>query len=152
MKHKRYGDLSLIAKKTDGNCHICHKPAPIKRFGSPSRLGRSATTIDHIQCQVHGGTDAFENLMLAHAGCNSSRGTRSVEIARMQWAGTTRKPWSTATHYSVAGATCLGLGWIAGNYYAYETNDGYKQFDWTIATKTAVGAFGLFCILRALSK
>lgn len=150
MMHPRYGDLSSIAWKTDSRCHICHKPAPLKMFGSPARFGRSATTIDHLKCQAHGGTDNFDNLMLAHAGCNSSRGTRSVRDARMQWAGTPRKPWSTTTQYATAGVVCLGLGWAAGNYWSHENQYGRKEFNWGAATGTAAGAFGLFCLFRAL--
>ena len=149
MIHPRYGDLNAIARKTGGKCHICHKPAPLRKFGSPAHFGRSATTIDHLKCQSHGGTDNFGNLMLAHAGCNSSRGTRSVRAARMQWAGTPSKPWSTAATYTAVGAVSLGLGYAAGKYWSNKDQYGRPQFNWGAAAGTAVGTFGLFCLFRA---
>lgn len=150
MRHKRYGNLAAIASKTDGNCHICHKPAPIRNFGSPARLGGFATTIDHLVCQSFGGSDHPSNLLLAHARCNSSRGTRSIDEARLQWAGTKGKPWSTQAKYATAGAVALGLGLAAGNYFAHRDQRGQQEFNWRAAGRTAVGCFGLFCLLRAI--
>lgn len=93
---ERYGFIEDIGEKTDNRCHICHEEAHPDDYGSSAGpLGRHATTVDHLVPQSEGGSDDPDNLLLAHAGCNSSRGTRPAEEARLEWAGTTEKPLST---------------------------------------------------------
>lgn len=93
---ERYGPIEDIGEKTDNRCHICHEEAHPDDYGSSAGpLGRHATTVDHLVPQSEGGSDDSDNLLLAHAGCNSSRGTRSPEEARLEWAGTTEKPLSS---------------------------------------------------------
>lgn len=92
----RYGFIEDIGEKTDNRCHICHDEAHPEHYGSPGGpLKGFTTTVDHIVPQSHGGDDHPDNLLLAHAACNSSRGTRPVEEARLQYAGTTDKPFSS---------------------------------------------------------
>jgi hypothetical protein len=92
----RYGFIEDIGEKTDNRCHICHDEAHPDHYGSPGGpLKGLTTTVDHIVPQSHGGDDHPDNLLLAHAACNSSRGTRPAEEARLQYAGTTDKPFSS---------------------------------------------------------
>jgi hypothetical protein len=99
----RYGFIEDIGEKTDNRCHICHDEAHPDDYGSPGGpLKGRATTVDHIVPQSHGGDDHPDNLLLAHADCNSSRGTRPVEEARLQHAGTTDKPFSTGEEQLIA--------------------------------------------------
>ena len=93
---ERYGFIEDIGEKTNNRCHICHEEAHPDDYGSSAGpLGRDATTVDHIVPQSEDGDDHPDNLLLSHAGCNSSRGTRPVEEARLEHAGTTEKPLST---------------------------------------------------------
>lgn len=55
-------------------CHLCRKPVdPTRRGNDPL-----APTFDHLIPIVDGGTDAPENLRLAHRTCNVKRGTGGV--------------------------------------------------------------------------
>lgn len=93
----RYGCIHKIGKKTNNKCHICHGEAHPDDYGSPAGyLGGDATTVDHLIPQSHGGDDDPDNLLLAHARCNSRRGTMSPELARLKATGTTLPPLSRA--------------------------------------------------------
>jgi HNH endonuclease len=35
-------------------------------------------TVDHVRCRSHGGTDAFDNLVLSCAPCNNQRAARDA--------------------------------------------------------------------------
>ncbi len=50
-----------------GLCAHCHKPM------QPEHV-----TLDHVIPRADGGTDAWENLMVAHKWCNERRGTGSL--------------------------------------------------------------------------
>jgi hypothetical protein len=122
----RYRSIEAIGKKTANRCHICHEEAHPDDYGCPNGpLKGRTTTVDHIVPQSHGGDDHPDNLLLAHADCNASRGTRPVAEARLQHAGTTRKPLSSGQELAkeigiaalVVGALAAvgaGLWWIFG--------------------------------------
>jgi hypothetical protein len=148
MIHPRYGDLNVISQKTDGNCHICHQPAPLEYYGSPAVFGGQATTIDHLLCQSHGGTDHPSNLRLAHASCNSSRGTRPVREARLELAGTTSHPWSTNEKNVATTVVVASSFFVGGHVFARTDNRYQKSFNWEAALLTALGVGLVACALR----
>jgi 5-methylcytosine-specific restriction endonuclease McrA len=59
-----------------GRCSLCGKLMPAQRFDVAHatlwRKGRP--TFDHIRPKAAGGSDAAENLQLAHAVCNWRKG------------------------------------------------------------------------------
>lgn len=61
-----------------GLCAICGAPMPRHRFEvAHSRLwAKQRPTLDHIRPRAKGGSDAPENLQLAHALCNKKKGAR----------------------------------------------------------------------------
>lgn len=60
----------------DGDrCWLCNGKLS---FGA-ARTSKKAPTIEHLVAQVNGGTDALDNLVLAHPGCNRQLGCRPVE-------------------------------------------------------------------------
>ncbi|WP_294174255.1 HNH endonuclease [uncultured Sphingomonas sp.] len=69
--------LSKIEKLRlrDGDrCWLCNGKLS---FGA-ARTSKKAPTIEHLVAQVNGGTDALDNLVLAHPGCNRQLGCRPV--------------------------------------------------------------------------
>lgn len=52
-------------------CHLCGRLVPL-----------ASASLDHLITRADGGTDALENVALAHKGCNQLRGRRSVEEGR----------------------------------------------------------------------
>lgn len=63
-----------------GRCALCGKPMPAHRFevAHATLWKKQRPTFDHIRPKVAGGSDAPENLQLAHAECNWRKG-RSVK-------------------------------------------------------------------------
>ena len=59
-----------------GLCALCGKPMPASRFdvAHASIWKRERPTFDHIIPRAAGGSDAPENLQLAHARCNKRKG------------------------------------------------------------------------------
>lgn len=115
MHSKRYGSIDKIGAKTANRCHLCHEKAHPEDYGSPSGpLGADATTIDHLEPQSFGGDDDPDNLRVAHAGCNSYRGTRPVEDVRLELAGTTSEPWSSFAVTATTTTVGAGLGAAVG--------------------------------------
>lgn len=55
-------------------CHLCHEPVDSKLYW-PNGL---AGSVDHLKAVYYGGTDAPENLALAHLSCNVSRGATPI--------------------------------------------------------------------------
>jgi hypothetical protein len=94
---------------TDYRCHLCHKPVDLEHYGPPGLYGDETVTVDHDWPQAFGGDDDPDNLLLAHACCNSYRGTRDVEEVREELAGTARAPLGTLER----GAVVLTAGGIA---------------------------------------
>ncbi len=115
MISPRYGDLNRLSRKTNGHCHLCHQPAPLELYGSPGSFGPGidTTTIDHVEPQSLGGGDDPENLMVAHASCNSARGNGHVEDARLALARTTRPPLSLGETVALGGGAAGVLGGLA---------------------------------------
>lgn len=107
-------------------------------------FGEDTVTVDHLTPQAFGGDDEPENLMLAHAGCNSSRGVLPVEEARVLFGGDGDAPWSTGAR-SVALGVGAGVG--AGLLFAEREGDQIR-----FNTKAALGwGFGVSLLSWALS-
>ena len=73
------GQLSLfddLWQKQHGLCAICGEPMPKGRFDTPHATvwKKKRPTFDHIRPRKKGGSDAPENLQLAHAECNRTKG------------------------------------------------------------------------------
>ena len=67
--------LRLWAEQ-DGRCALCGEAMLKNRFDAPhARIwARQRATLDHIQPKSKGGSDAEDNLQLAHARCNKLKG------------------------------------------------------------------------------
>src|SRR5262245_60830654 len=96
MYSARYGDLTRIAAWTDGDCHLCLEPVDLALYGRTGLYGTETATVDHLKPQSRNGGDGLSNLRIAHGGCNSVRGTRSVLAVRRELAGTSMAPRSAA--------------------------------------------------------
>lgn len=70
------GTLTLpeLGARDGWRCHLCRKPVDSGRCGNDPL----APTFDHLIPIVDGGTDAPENLRLAHRYCNVRRGAGGV--------------------------------------------------------------------------
>lgn len=135
---RRYGDLAKISTKTDGRCHICLRPAPLHFYGPPGWFGDHTVTIDHLVPQAYGGDDDLENLRLAHATCNSTRGTRYAEDVRLELAGTDRAPLGV-TEKNVVSLAVGGAGYLGGGLlFAKQNPDGSNSFNHGAATLSAL--------------
>lgn len=133
MNHSRYGDLGAISRKTGGNCHLCLEEVDLDTYGLVHVHGRDAATVDHVEPQSYGGDHDFDNLLMAHHGCNSSRGTREVEDARLQMSGTTRAPLSSDERVLATVGLSGGSALLAGELFAETDADGKRRFNTTAA-------------------
>ena len=61
-----------------GRCALCSRPMLRNRFEAPhARVwAKQRATVDHIVPRSRGGTDAHDNVQLAHARCNKIKGNR----------------------------------------------------------------------------
>ena len=59
--------IQLIYDRDNGVCHLCDKHVP-----------RDEASRDHLRPRSQGGRWDFDNIKLAHASCNSRRGSRPV--------------------------------------------------------------------------
>lgn len=144
MISNRYGCLHKIGRRTGHRCHLCGERLHVELYGRPGMFGEDTVTVDHLTPQAFGGDDEPENLMLAHAGCNSSRGVLPVEEARVLFGGDGDAPWSTGAR-SVALGVGAGVG--AGFLFAEREGDQIK-----FNTKAALGwGFGVSLLSWALS-
>jgi 5-methylcytosine-specific restriction endonuclease McrA len=66
--------IDQLGERDGWRCHLCRRRVS-RTMRSPHP--RSAS-FDHLIPVSHGGTDAPENLRLAHRGCNSRRGNRGA--------------------------------------------------------------------------
>ncbi len=83
--------LQKIFRKTDGNCHICHKGLNFLNYGV---LGASSGwEVEHSKAKSNGGSDRLHNLFPAHITCNREKGTLHTRTARSKH-GHTRAPYS----------------------------------------------------------
>lgn len=137
---QRYGYLEPLAAKTDGHCHLCHEPAPLESYGTIAEHGDDAVTVDHLHPQSEGGDDDDENLLIAHGICNSIRGTRDIEEVRMELAGTTDAPMSTATKTIVSAGAGTLLGVAVGFATGKRRPDGTIEFNAPAALLTGIFA------------
>ena len=71
-------DFQTLWDAQSGLCALCQKPMLRNRFeAAHARIwAKQRATIDHIIPQSKGGTDAPENLQLAHARCNKIKGNK----------------------------------------------------------------------------
>lgn len=75
VRHARtYLTAAEIAERDGTDCRLCGLPVDMA-IKSPNRW---APSVDHIIPRALGGSDAPENLQLAHRGCNSSKRHRYV--------------------------------------------------------------------------
>lgn len=123
MISDRYGCLHRIGRRTSHRCHLCGEALHVELYARPGMFGDDTVTVDHLVPQAFGGDDAPDNLMLAHAGCNSSRGVLPVEEARMLFGGDGDAPWSTGARSTALG---VGIGVGAGFLFAKRRGDTVK--------------------------
>ena len=72
-------DLHDLFKRDDGVCHICGKQCNWNDYTVTDTTiiaGNWYPSVDHIVPVSLGGTDAWDNVMLAHRICNSIRGNK----------------------------------------------------------------------------
>lgn len=71
-------EFSSLWTVQSGQCALCGKPMFRNRFDAPhARIwAKQRATLDHIIPRSKGGSDASENLQLAHARCNKIKGNR----------------------------------------------------------------------------
>lgn len=127
--HPRYGDLRALSRKTAGRCHLCHGDLDLDTYGHVHAFGADTATVDHLEPQSHGGGDDEENLLLAHQGCNSSRGNGDVEETRLALAGTPRAPLSSGQKAMGSVALTLGGVALAGHMFARVDDQGNRVFN-----------------------
>ena len=73
---RRADTLQAVWQAHSGRCALCGGPMPEQRFdvAHATLWKKLRPTIDHIRPRAHGGSDAFDNLQLAHAICNRRKG------------------------------------------------------------------------------
>ena len=80
---KRYGcsefdesiTLRLLICRDKGICQICGKPVNMADIKS-GHIGRHYPTLDHIIPLSKGGSHTWDNVQLAHMGCNAGKGDK----------------------------------------------------------------------------
>ena len=129
MSHPLYGDLGQVWRQTHGHCHLWHDPVDVETDGYVDVFGPDAATADHLVPQSHGGDDHHDTLLQAHLGCNASRGTEDVELARCRVAGSVDAPLSTRERVGL-GALVTGLGALVGGALTAKPDEqGRKQLN-----------------------
>lgn len=128
MYSERYGDLRPIAAWTDGDCHLCGEPVDLARYGRGGLFGSETTTVDHLRAQSRRGTDDPANLRIAHGGCNSSRGVRSVAAARHALMGRRTAPRSTGEKVALATVVAGAAALATEHLCAKRTTGGDRPF------------------------
>lgn len=71
MRLKRWKIVRALLRRDGDLCSLCCYPMKIR--GNPLKDPKVAT-IDHRVPKSRGGTNYFDNLQLAHRGCNQARG------------------------------------------------------------------------------
>lgn len=59
--------LSKLVKRDKGLCHICHNKVDMKADSNNDSYG----SVDHVLPVCKGGTHTWDNVKLAHRGCNT---------------------------------------------------------------------------------
>ena len=152
--HPRYGDLNEIAALTDSRCHLCGDGVDLGDYGPPGTFGRRTVTIDHLEPQAFGGGDELENLRLAHASCNSSRGVRPAEDVRWELTGSESEPWSEGAWVLATVAAAGAAGKVAHDWggvaFAKPDEHGLVRFNQAAASWS--GLAGLLLAAWAVSR
>lgn len=65
-------DWRLVAERDEWECHLCGDGIDSWR-SFPDRLSAS---IDHVIPIARGGPHAYDNVRLAHLGCNAAKGAK----------------------------------------------------------------------------
>ncbi len=73
--------FAALWDKQNGCCAICRRAMPARRsaVAHATLWKKYRPTFDHIQAQARGGSEAPENLQLAHARCNKRKGMGEPE-------------------------------------------------------------------------
>lgn len=74
--------LKALRLRDGGICHICRRRVP-KSTKTRARQG----SVDHLIPIADGGTHTWDNVALAHLGCNSKRGVHGPAQLRMPYDG-----------------------------------------------------------------
>ncbi|WP_434424158.1 HNH endonuclease [Nannocystis pusilla] len=122
MYTRKYGNVHDIWVRTGGKCHLCHEHVDLDTYGLLSAFGSDAASVDHLIPQSHGGGHYYDNLRIAHQGCNSRRGTRDPVEVRRELSGRAWEPLSSDERVAViiaitaaTGVLGAGLGAAIGN-------------------------------------
>jgi 5-methylcytosine-specific restriction endonuclease McrA len=99
-----------VFRKTDGHCHICHKPMVLSNYANFPAKG--AWEVDHSNPKSNGGSDHLNNLYAAHVSCNRSKRDASTRAARRNH-GHTRAPYSKEAKQSMKSDNAV-VGTIIG--------------------------------------
>ena len=69
-------DISIerLMKRDGGNCYLCNKTVDIKADTNDDRY----PSIEHVIPICKGGTHTWDNVKLAHRGCNVAKGTEII--------------------------------------------------------------------------
>ena len=70
--------IDRVRLRDGERCWLCDGKLDFGAVPSSAR----APTIEHLIAKTHGGTNADDNLVLTHPGCNKQLGTRPVEDKR----------------------------------------------------------------------
>ncbi len=103
--------LQKIYRKTDGNCHICHKKLSFSNYGVHGAKG--SWQIEHSVARANGGSDHFNNLFPACISCNLEKGTKHSKTARSQY-GKSRAPYSKNKKQKIKSNNTTGGALIGG--------------------------------------
>lgn len=143
MHSARYGDLRFVAALTDGDCHLCAEPADLKHYGPTGFYGWETVTVDHLKPQSRNGSDRLSNLRLAHGGCNSVRGVRSVRAVRRELTGKASAPRTSAEKMALA-ASAGALAALAFGYAFAHSGPGWERpFNRRAALVAGLIAYGV---------
>jgi 5-methylcytosine-specific restriction endonuclease McrA len=72
--------LSRVIKKYNGICQICGKPVDLSAK-EKGHIRRAYPTVDHVVPISKGGGHTWENVQLAHMGCNAGKRDREERRA-----------------------------------------------------------------------
>lgn len=72
--HQISGKVAQLRARDGDNCWLCCKPIDFDAEPNSAK----AWTVEHLIPHVRQGSDALENLVLCHPGCNRILGVRSL--------------------------------------------------------------------------